>query len=132
MVEEVRHLLGQIEMRVKIAGELTSTIYSHEVKPLQTLLTPWYTAPASVSFTGEGSGVVTMGLGVIGSGLSVAEIGLGRAIGLMAWGETTASSLMTSGAIYSSVPTKELVRKFAMHDLVSIVGRLLDDAPLLV
>lgn len=27
--------------------------------------------------------------------------------------------LMTSGAIYSSVPTNELVRKSAMHDLVS-------------
>lgn len=30
---------------------------------------------------------------------------------------------MTSGAMYSSVPTNEFVRKFAMHDLVSIVGR---------
>lgn len=37
---------------------------------------------------------------------------------------------MTSGAMYSSVPTKELVRKFAMHDLVSIVGREFGVAPL--
>ncbi len=38
--------------------------------------------------------------------------------------------LITSGAIYSSVPTKELVRKLAMHDLVSIVGREVGVAPL--
>ena len=31
--------------------------------------------------------------------------------------------LMTSGAIYSSVPTKEFVRKFAIQDFVSIAGR---------
>ena len=37
---------------------------------------------------------------------------------------------MTSGAMYSSVPTNELVRKFAMHDLVSIVGREVGVAPL--
>lgn len=30
--------------------------------------------------------------------------------------------LMTSGAMYSSVPTNEFVRKFAMQDLVSMVG----------
>jgi hypothetical protein len=30
--------------------------------------------------------------------------------------------LITSGAMYSSVPTNELVRKLAMHDLVSIDG----------
>lgn len=30
--------------------------------------------------------------------------------------------LITSGAIYSSVPTKELVRKLAMQDFVSMVG----------
>jgi hypothetical protein len=30
--------------------------------------------------------------------------------------------LITSGAMYSSVPTNELVRKLAMHDLVSMVG----------
>lgn len=30
--------------------------------------------------------------------------------------------LITSGAMYSSVPTKELVRKFAMQDFVSMVG----------
>lgn len=38
--------------------------------------------------------------------------------------------LMTSGAMYSSVPTNELVRKLFMHDFVSIVGRLFDDVPL--
>ncbi len=37
---------------------------------------------------------------------------------------------MTSGAIYSSVPTKEFVRKFAMHDLVSMVGNEVGVAPL--
>ena len=37
--------------------------------------------------------------------------------------------LMTSGAIYSSVPTNELVRKLAMQDLVSIVGRDVGVAP---
>lgn len=37
---------------------------------------------------------------------------------------------MTSGAMYSSVPTKELVRKFAMQDLVSIVGKEFGVAPL--
>lgn len=37
--------------------------------------------------------------------------------------------LMTSGAIYSSVPTKELVRKFAIQDFVSIVGREVGVAP---
>lgn len=31
--------------------------------------------------------------------------------------------LITSGAMYSSVPTKEFVRKLAMQDLVSMVGR---------
>jgi hypothetical protein len=31
---------------------------------------------------------------------------------------------MTSGAMYSSVPTNELVRKSAMQLLVSMVGRL--------
>jgi hypothetical protein len=30
--------------------------------------------------------------------------------------------LMTSGAMYSSVPTNEFVRKFAMQDLVSTIG----------
>lgn len=30
--------------------------------------------------------------------------------------------LMTSGAMYSSVPTNEFVRKLAMQDLVSMVG----------
>lgn len=34
---------------------------------------------------------------------------------------------MTSGAMYSSVPTKELVLKFAMQALVSIVGNEADD-----
>lgn len=33
--------------------------------------------------------------------------------------------LITSGAMYSSVPTNEFVRKLLMHDLVSIVGKLL-------
>lgn len=37
--------------------------------------------------------------------------------------------LMTSGAIYSSVPTNELVLKFAMHDLVSIAGSVLELVP---
>ncbi len=37
--------------------------------------------------------------------------------------------LMTSGAIYSSVPTKEFVRKFAMHDFVSMVGNDVAVAP---
>lgn len=37
---------------------------------------------------------------------------------------------MTSGAIYSSVPTKEFVRKLAMQDFVSIVGRDVGVAPL--
>ena len=37
---------------------------------------------------------------------------------------------MTSGAIYSSVPTKEFVRKFAIHDLVSMVGNDVGVAPL--
>ena len=37
--------------------------------------------------------------------------------------------LMTSGAIYSSVPTNELVRKLAMHDFVSIVGSDVGVAP---
>ena len=36
---------------------------------------------------------------------------------------------MTSGAMYSSVPTKEFVLKLAMQDFVSIVGKLLDDVP---
>jgi hypothetical protein len=31
--------------------------------------------------------------------------------------------------MYSSVPTKELVRKLFMHDLVSIVGRLFEEVP---
>lgn len=39
--------------------------------------------------------------------------------------------LMTSGAMYSSVPTNELVRKSAMHDRVSIVGRDVVLAPFL-
>jgi hypothetical protein len=38
--------------------------------------------------------------------------------------------LMTSGAMYSSVPTNEFVLKFAIQDLVSIVGRLLEEVPL--
>lgn len=38
--------------------------------------------------------------------------------------------LITSGAIYSSVPTKEFVRKSAIHDLVSMVGSELEDVPL--
>lgn len=39
--------------------------------------------------------------------------------------------LMTSGAMYSSVPTKELVLKFAIHDLVSIAGNeLVEEVPL--
>ena len=38
--------------------------------------------------------------------------------------------LITSGAIYSSVPTKEFVRKLAMQDLVSMVGREVGVAPL--
>ena len=38
--------------------------------------------------------------------------------------------LITSGAMYSSVPTKELVRKFAMQDFVSIVGKELELVPL--
>jgi len=33
--------------------------------------------------------------------------------------------LITSGAMYSSVPTKELVRKFAMQERVSIVKGML-------
>ena len=36
---------------------------------------------------------------------------------------------MTSGAIYSSVPTNEFVRKLAMQGLVSIVGREVGVAP---
>lgn len=39
--------------------------------------------------------------------------------------------LITSGAMYSSVPTKELVRKLAMQDLVSMVGREDVDVPFL-
>lgn len=38
--------------------------------------------------------------------------------------------LITSGAIYSSVPTKEFVRKLAIHDLVSMAGSEFDDGPL--
>ena len=38
---------------------------------------------------------------------------------------------MTSGAMYSSVPTKELVRKSAIQVLVSIVGRDVMELPLL-
>lgn len=38
--------------------------------------------------------------------------------------------LITSGAIYSSVPTNELVLKSAMHDLVSMAGRELMFVPL--
>jgi hypothetical protein len=34
--------------------------------------------------------------------------------------------LITSGAMYSSVPTKEFVRKFAIHDFVSMAGMLCD------
>jgi hypothetical protein len=37
--------------------------------------------------------------------------------------------LITSGAMYSSVPTKEFVRKFAIHDFVSIAGREFEFAP---
>lgn len=37
--------------------------------------------------------------------------------------------LMTSGAIYSSVPTKELVLKLAIHDLVSSVGSDAEEPP---
>ena len=37
---------------------------------------------------------------------------------------------MTSGAMYSSVPTKEFVRKLAIQDLVSMVGRDVGVAPL--
>lgn len=37
---------------------------------------------------------------------------------------------MTSGAMYSSVPTNELVLKLFMQDLVSMVGKLLEDVPL--
>ena len=37
---------------------------------------------------------------------------------------------MTSGAMYSSVPTNELVRKLAIHDFVSIVGNEVGVAPL--
>ena len=36
---------------------------------------------------------------------------------------------MTSGAIYSSVPTNEFVRKLAIHDFVSIVGSECCEAP---
>lgn len=39
--------------------------------------------------------------------------------------------LMTSGAMYSSVPTNELVLKSAMHDRVSIVGSDVVLAPFL-
>ena len=39
--------------------------------------------------------------------------------------------LITSGAIYSSVPTNEFVRKLAMQDLVSIVGSELVFVPFL-
>lgn len=44
--------------------------------------------------------------------------------------EVCPQPLMTSGAMYSSVPTKELVLKFAIQDLVSIVGSELAVAPL--
>ena len=37
---------------------------------------------------------------------------------------------MTSGAMYSSVPTKEFVRKLAIHDFVSMVGSEVGVAPL--
>ena len=37
---------------------------------------------------------------------------------------------MTSGAMYSSVPTKEFVRKLLIHDFVSIVGNDVGDVPL--
>lgn len=37
--------------------------------------------------------------------------------------------LITSGAMYSSVPTKELVRKLAIQDLVSTIGSEDCDAP---
>lgn len=37
---------------------------------------------------------------------------------------------MTSGAMYSSVPTKEFVRKLAMQDFVSMVGNEVAVAPL--
>ncbi len=37
--------------------------------------------------------------------------------------------LITSGAMYSSVPTNEFVRKLAIHDLVSIVGKEVGVAP---
>lgn len=39
--------------------------------------------------------------------------------------------LITSGAMYSSVPTNEFVRKLAMHDLVSIVGSDVELVPFL-
>lgn len=38
--------------------------------------------------------------------------------------------LITSGAMYSSVPTKEFVRKLAMQDFVSMVGSEVGVAPL--
>jgi hypothetical protein len=38
--------------------------------------------------------------------------------------------LITSGAMYSSVPTNEFVLKFAIQDLVSIVGKLFEEVPL--